>query len=87
MHDVCIIAGKYQQRAGTLFTSHVTGWEDLWSRGTIELDGDMRLAKMTTGSLYYIMSSLPLREDTEWPYIGLSPNGLPWGSNKVNNTG
>ncbi len=52
---------------------------DLWQNGRIDVSGNLKLAKAIYGSLYYLTSSIPLVNDPSWPYIGLSPGGLPFG--------
>ena len=56
---------------GTLFTEHVAAWAARWARGSIAVEGDLRLAQAANASLYAIRASV--RGD--FPY-GLSPGGL-----------
>lgn len=69
---VSLIHGK-----DDLFASHVRAWGKLWSRGRIDIKGNLTLARATYGSWYYLLSSLPLRPDAN--FRGLSPSGLPLG--------
>lgn len=69
----------------TLFSSHVSTWNDLWNKGRIDLEGNTTLALITYASFYYLLSSLPLQQDANWQFCGLAPGGLAHGgSNKVN---
>ncbi|KAK0042299.1 acid trehalase-like protein 1 isoform X1 [Biomphalaria pfeifferi] len=65
---------------GTLLSSHVDGWNQMWQRGRIDIAGDITISKMNYACLYYLMSSLPLTPNRkEWPFFGLSPGGLAHG--------
>ncbi len=66
--------------SGTLLSNHTSSWLDLWERGRIDVSGDLQLSKAIYGSLYYLTSSIPLVNDANSPYIGLSPGGLPFGA-------
>ena len=65
-----------------LYKDHVEEWTNLWQSGRIDVSNNMKLAKALYGSIYYILSSLPLDSDPQWPYIGLSPTGLPFGDSE-----
>ena len=56
--------------ADSLYSSHVSGWNALWTSG-IEVEGRRDVAVAINASLYAILSSV--RDD--WPY-GLAPGGL-----------
>ena len=62
-----------------LYAQHVHSWWLLWRSGRIDILGNRHLAKAVYGSWYYILSSLPLKQDENNPFIGLSPSGLPLG--------
>ena len=67
-----------------LYASHVKAWSRLWQQGRIDLVGDLDLARLTYSSWYYLLSSMPLKEDPAEKFVGLSPCGLPLGDlNKV----
>lgn len=63
-----------------LYAQHVEAWSHLWANGSIVVVGNERLSRAVYGSLYYILSSMPVKPDLTWPYIGLSPTGLPFGN-------
>ncbi|XP_013410390.1 protein-glucosylgalactosylhydroxylysine glucosidase-like, partial [Lingula anatina] len=65
-----------------LYSNHVTAWNEVWKKGRIDVSDNKGLAKSVYGCLYYILSSLPLKEDTNWPFIGLSPGDLAHGAYK-----
>lgn len=55
----------------------------MWENGAIEVKGNLHLAKVVYGSLYYILSSLPVTTETHSPieqFYGLSPGGLGYGT-------
>ena len=70
-------------KVGGLYPSHAKAWLNTWERGRVDVEGDLTLARAIYGSYYAILSSLPLVEDQMWPFIGLSPGGLPWGAHEV----
>jgi len=53
-----------------LFSTHVEAWKTIWE-ARLEVEGDLRLAQVINGSMYYILSSI--RDD--WPY-SISPGSL-----------
>ncbi|XP_071079962.1 protein-glucosylgalactosylhydroxylysine glucosidase-like [Haliotis cracherodii] len=65
---------------GTLYSSHVAAWGDLWEKGRVDVEGNLTLARINYACLYYLTSSLPLKEDAAWPFVGLSPGGLAHGA-------
>ena len=71
--------GQKRLKNGTLFSSHVSEWEALWQRGYIEMYGNDSMALETNAALYYLFSSLPLKADPVWPFVGMSPGGLAHG--------
>lgn len=60
-----------------LFASHIREWGKLWSKGRVDIKGNLTLAKAAYGSFYYLLSSLPLKMDQH--FKGLSPSGLALG--------
>ena len=40
------------------------------------------LAQTVIAGYYYILSSVPHVEDKTWPYVGISPTGLPTGDSQ-----
>lgn len=78
------IALLYQSQPNSdLFDRHKEAWENVWNEGSIEVDGNVELGKVIYGSLYYILSSLPVvTSTTNQPlrqFYGLSPGGLAYG--------
>jgi hypothetical protein len=66
-----------------VFNSHVLAWKEVWNNGRIEVEGNVGLGKVIYGSLYYILSSLPVTTKTNSPvgqFYGLSPGGLAYGT-------
>ena len=61
-----------------LFNLHYDAWNELWSRGTLEVTGDPELERVVLASQYYILSSLPSAE-TSREFCGLSPGSLAYG--------
>ncbi len=51
-----IVAGQHNE----ILQTHVQAWEDVWANGAIQVEGNTALAKVVYGSLYYILSSLPV---------------------------
>ena len=62
-----------------LYADHVKSWSELWQRGRIDVEGNRTIARAVYGSLYYILSSIPLQEKPNDMFVGLSPGGLPFG--------
>lgn len=52
--------GNYQ-----LLTEHVEAWRKTWSKGSIQVYGDVQLAKVTQFAQYYLLSSVP----ADSPYL------------------
>ena len=74
-----VSSGNHQQ----LFDSHLNAWKLVWDDGRIEVEGNVQLGKVVYGSLYYILSSLPVTTETNSPvgqFYGLSPGGVAYGS-------
>ncbi|XP_052787604.1 protein-glucosylgalactosylhydroxylysine glucosidase-like [Mya arenaria] len=68
--------GRSLYLEGTLRSSHVTKWHEVWDTGRIDVIGNVTLASSVYSALYYITSAMPLQEDTVWPFVGLSPADL-----------
>lgn len=81
--DEIDISGSLLAKSGQLMLDHCTAWQSLWAAGHIEVDGDLDLMGTINAAQYYLLSSLPTQEDSDWPYIGISPTGLPWGQDAV----
>ncbi|XP_070540414.1 protein-glucosylgalactosylhydroxylysine glucosidase-like [Ptychodera flava] len=65
-----------------LLNSHIEKWQETWESGRIEVD-NAQLSKFIYGCFYYILSSLPVLDDTNNPknqFYGLSPGGLANGA-------
>ena len=73
--------GSELVKGDLLSRQHYHAWYDVWRKGRVDIGGNISLARIVTASYFYILSSVPIREDRHWPYYGLSPNGLPWGGN------
>jgi len=58
-------------------------WSSLWSRGRVDVSGDLSLARAAYAAWYYLLSSLPLSYQTQ--FVGVSPGGLPLSSTQVIN--
>ncbi|XP_072035583.1 protein-glucosylgalactosylhydroxylysine glucosidase-like [Amphiura filiformis] len=82
--------GMKHARDGTLTSMHTAAWKDKWSKGHIDVDNNLPLAKAIYGSMYYIMSSLPPLNYTEnypFQFYGLSPGGLAHGAGNADYMG
>ena len=77
----CYLGKKRIHSNDELFASHVRAWTSLWSRGRVDIDGDLSLARAAYGSWYYILSSLPVNYHPQ--FVGLSPCGLPHSDEQV----
>lgn len=65
-----------------VLSSHTEAWAQVWQDGRIEIGGNVKLAKLMYGCLYYLLSSLPIVQGTNSPvgqFYGLSPGGLAYG--------
>ncbi|CAK1544235.1 unnamed protein product [Leptosia nina] len=70
-----------QEDGEELYDKHVDQWQKLYREASMEIDGNLQLAKIVNGIWYYYLSSLPSIE-TYQPsdkYYGLSPTGLARG--------
>ena len=50
-----------------LLQLHYNGWEDIWSTGNIQVEGDFDLAHTLLASQYYLYSSLPFPSLENYP--------------------
>jgi hypothetical protein len=76
------VAKLDSESSETIMLSHVNAWASVWEDGLIEIEGNTDLSKVVFGSLYYILSSLPVVTETNTPvrqFYGLSPGGLAYG--------
>ena len=71
------------RNSSQLYETHVQAWSELWKRGRIDIEGDVATAKAVYSSFFYITSSLPLKQDKNFPFYGLSPSGLAFGYDSV----
>lgn len=55
-------------------------WRDIWATGRVDIKGEPETAKVTYASLYYILSSIPVTNDTDLSFVGLSPGDLAHGA-------
>jgi hypothetical protein len=72
-------------REGQLLKKHCSAWADVWAAGHVALEGDLDQMRTSNAAFFYLMSSLPMVDDPTWPYIGISPTGLPGGETDVRN--
>lgn len=75
-----IIASK-ERHPDQIWSTHVSLWNDVWTNGRIEVNGDDELQRQINIALYYILSSLPpLSTRSEHKqFYGLSPGSLSRG--------
>ena len=68
------------QSLDSLLLSHASGWEEVWTGGTVTVEGeDDHLARSLLAAQYYLYLSLPFPHLSSRPlplYCGLSPGGL-----------
>ena len=69
--DARAIHAAALSQASLLLQEHTAAWAERWQRGSIRVEGDLRMAQAANASLYVLRSSI--RDD--WPW-GLSPGGL-----------
>ena len=77
----CDLGKKRIHSNDELFASHIRAWTSLWSRGRVDIFGDISLARAAYSSWYYILSSLPVNYHPQ--FVGLSPCGLPLSDEQV----
>ncbi|CAF2594072.1 unnamed protein product [Rotaria sp. Silwood2] len=70
-----------ERHPNQIWSSHVSLWNDVWSNGRIEVNGDDELQRQINSAYYYILSSLPpLSTRSEHKqFYGLSPGSLSRG--------
>lgn len=70
-----------QEDGEDLYDKHVEQWQRLYLQGGIDIEGNLKLAKVVYGVWYYFLSSLPSEESYQTPdrFFGLSPTGLARG--------
>ncbi len=66
-----------------LYAHHVLAWSEAWKQGRVDVVGNSQLSQTIYGSLYYLLSSIPLHKDKKQPFVGLSPAGLPFGDSPL----
>ncbi|XP_064644748.1 protein-glucosylgalactosylhydroxylysine glucosidase-like [Lineus longissimus] len=59
-----------------LLDQHSVTWTKMWDTGRVDVGGNLTLSKMAYASLYYLLSSLPLKDDGVG---GISAGGLAHG--------
>ncbi|CAK1602766.1 unnamed protein product [Parnassius mnemosyne] len=70
-----------QEDGEELFDKHVEQWGRLYHQAGMQIEGNLKLAKIVNGIWYYLLSSLPA-EESHQPldrFFGLSPTGLARG--------
>lgn len=72
--------GEAEYFNGSLEDEHVKAWRDIWSNGRVDIEGEQEVAKVTYASYYYILSSIPVTNDTDLSFVGLSPGDLAHGA-------
>ncbi|CAH1792539.1 unnamed protein product [Owenia fusiformis] len=75
------------QDADKLYVDHINTWAKLWSRGRIDVEGNVPLAQTIYASMYYTLSSIPVRQNPVQPFWGLAPSGLAHGDKDVDYNG
>lgn len=82
--------GSIQARTNSLEDSHKEAWARYRNSGRIEVKGpnSLPIAQAINGALYYLMSSSPMgRNNSKWPFFGLSPGGLAHGHSETDYSG
>ncbi|XP_076099851.1 protein-glucosylgalactosylhydroxylysine glucosidase-like [Mytilus galloprovincialis] len=59
---------------------HIKAWRNIWANGRVDIIGDPETAKVTYAAYYYIISSIPITNDSDLSFVGLSPGDLAHGS-------
>lgn len=70
-----------EQSPEMILSSHIARWNNVWSNGHIDIEGDDELERQINSAYYYILSSLPplyTRSEHE-QFYSLSPGSLAWG--------
>ncbi|XP_041984111.1 protein-glucosylgalactosylhydroxylysine glucosidase-like isoform X1 [Aricia agestis] len=70
-----------QEDGEDLYDKHLEAWQKLYSHASMQIEGNLQLAKIVNGIWYYFLSSLPSEESFSHQerYYGLSPTGLARG--------
>ncbi|XP_021339402.1 protein-glucosylgalactosylhydroxylysine glucosidase-like [Mizuhopecten yessoensis] len=63
---------------GTMESSHVNHWANMWRNGRIDIGGNKDLSRLNYASLYYLLSEIPQYE-SYGPFYGISAGGLGYG--------
>ncbi|CAM4963855.1 unnamed protein product [Rotaria socialis] len=69
------------QQPDDILSSHISRWNDVWSNGHIDIEGDNQLQRQINSAFYYILSSLPplSTKSESKQFYGLSPGTLSRG--------
>lgn len=72
--------GTSEEQGDSILLSHISRWNDIWSNGHIDIEGDDQLQRQINSAFYYILSSLPAlsTKSQEKQFYGLSPGTLSW---------
>ncbi|CAF4972350.1 unnamed protein product [Rotaria sp. Silwood1] len=70
-----------EQQPDAILSSHISRWNDVWSNGHIDIEGNDELQRQINSAFYYILSSLPPLSTKSKPkqFYGLGPGSLAWG--------
>ena len=70
-----------EQQPYAILSLHISRWNDVWSSGDIEIEGDDELQRQINSAFYYILSSLPPLSTKSEPkqFYGLRSGTLSWG--------
>ncbi|CAF3541630.1 unnamed protein product [Rotaria sp. Silwood1] len=70
-----------ERQPNEILLSHISRWNNVWSNGYVEVNGNDELQKQINSAFYYILSSLPpLSTQSEHKqFYGLSPGSLSRG--------
>ncbi|CAF4294894.1 unnamed protein product [Rotaria sp. Silwood2] len=73
-----------EQQPDIILSSHISRWNNVWSNGYIEIQGDDELQRQINSAFYYILSSLPplSTKSKAKQFYGLSPGTLSWGGHE-----
>ena len=79
--SITFILATNEQPPDVILSSHVSRWNDVWSNGRIDIEGDDELQRQINSAYYYILSSLPPLSTRSEPkqFYGLSPGSLSRG--------
>ncbi|CAF4451865.1 unnamed protein product [Rotaria sp. Silwood2] len=70
-----------EQQADVILSSDISRWNDVYSNGHIDIEGDDELQRQINSAFYYILSSLPplSTKSERKQFYGLSPGTLSQG--------